>query len=58
VKSDVSVFKKNGFEGSVCIKIEADINAFLSVSKASSAFSSYINFSFLVRRVNEAAILE
>jgi hypothetical protein len=37
-KSDAFASKKNGFEKSACIRIGADINAFLSVSKASLAF--------------------
>jgi hypothetical protein len=36
----------------------ANVNTFLSASKASSAFSFYTNLSFPVRRVNGAAILE
>jgi hypothetical protein len=57
---DASTSKKNGFEesASAWIRIGSDMNAFLSASKASSAFSFYTNLSFLVRWVNRTAILE
>ena len=58
VKSNAFVYKKNGFEESAYIRIGADVNAFLSVSKASLAFSFHTNLSFLVRQVNGATILE
>jgi hypothetical protein len=57
-KSDAFVSKKNGFEESACIRIGADVNAFLSTSKVFSIFSFYTNLSFSMKRVNGAPILE
>ena len=57
-KFDASASKKNNFEKSICTRIGADVNAFLSASKPSLAFSFHINLFFSMKQVNGSAILE